>query len=122
MPPLKELVCGRAIFEETSMRKFVMSFLLLAGILFGGALPASANVASGLSAKPAVTSEVAKAGWRHHGRHGGIFLGFGGYPYGGYPYYGRRYYNSYAYAPSYGYGYRRHHGRHWCGRHDRWEY
>jgi hypothetical protein len=105
------------------MRKLLTSLFVLAGVILGGSLPASATAATGLIAKPAIssTAQVDKVGWRHHGRHGGIFLGFGG-GYGGYPYYGRRYYNNYAYSrPSY-YGYQRHSGRHWCSRHDRWEY
>jgi hypothetical protein len=113
-----------AILEETTMRKFLMSLFVLAGVLLSGTLPASATAATGLTAKPAITS-TATAGKVHFRHHGGIFFGFGGgYPYyGGYPryrnysYYQPRYYdNSYAY-----YSVRRHH-RHWCDRHDRWEY
>lgn len=100
------------------MRKFLMSLFVLAGVLLGGTLPASATAATGLTTKPTTSVLVDKVGWRgHHGRHGGIFLGFGG-GYGGYPYYRRPYYNNYYYSnyPV------RHHRRHWCDRHDRWEY
>jgi hypothetical protein len=100
------------------MRKLLTSLFVLAGVILGGSLPASAAAATGLIAKPAISSavQVEKAGWRHHGHRRGIFLGFGG-GYGGYPYYRRPYYNNY-YS-----GYPvRHHRRHWCGRHDRWEY
>ncbi len=110
------------------MRKLMMSLFVLAGVIFSASLPASAMTATGVIAKPAMTSPVTadKVHFRHHG--GGIFLGFGGGygGYGGYPYYGHRYYNNYAYAPRYyDYSYapvRYHHHRHWCSRHDRWEY
>jgi hypothetical protein len=106
------------------MRKIILSLFVLAGVMLGGTLPASATAATGLIAKSAITS-TATADKVHFRRHGGIFFGFGGgYPYyGGYPYrnysyYQPRYYdNSYAY-----YSGRRHHHRHWCDRHDRWEY
>jgi hypothetical protein len=97
------------------MRKFLMSLFVFAGVVLVGTLPASATAATGLTAKPAITS-TATADKVHFRRHGGIFLGFGG-GYGGYPYYRRPYYNNYYYS---NYPVRRH--RHWCDRHDRWEY
>ena len=104
------------------MRKFLMSMFILAGVLFSGSLPASANAAAGLTANPVVKSEslVEKARWGHR-RHHGLYFGFGvpfvGYGYG-YPRY--RYYDDYSYSrPRYyyrSYGrhrlYRHHHRRH----------
>ena len=104
------------------MRKLIMSLFVLAGVCLGGALPASATAATGLAVKPAVSSQTAvdQVGYRHHGRHGGLFIGFG-YPqyYGGYGYSRSRYYNNYGYN-NYDYGYRpyrRHYQRHHYRRH-----
>ena len=106
------------------MRNLAISLLVLAGTTLGGALPASANATAGLAAKPAIASETLahKAHWRHHG-FGGFYFGTGYQGYYGYPRY--RYYDDYAYRPRvhsyYSYAPRYRH-RHWCGRHDRWEY
>jgi hypothetical protein len=111
------------------MRKILLSMLVLAGLAFASVVPASANAAGALVQKPTMSSEsgVVKAGWRHRHHHG-LSIGFGwGYPrYYGYPRY--RYYDDYSYSrPRYyrSYSYYapvRHHRRHWCNRHDRWEW
>ncbi len=114
------------------MRKILLSMLVLAGLAFASAVPASANAAGALVQKPAVGNEsgVVKAGWRHHRRHGGFSIGYGwGYPrYYGYPRYS--YYDDYSYyrpryyyRPSYSYyAPARHHRRHWGHRHHRYDW
>ncbi|HET6389109.1 VrrB protein [Hyphomicrobium sp.] len=109
------------------MRKLIMSLSILAGLLFAGTLPSSANAAAGLTAaKPKVEqteAPVTQARWRHRHRHWGpnIYFGFGApYFYG--PRYG--YYDGYYGRPYYGYRYRRHwrhhhHHRGWGHRHHR---
>jgi hypothetical protein len=100
------------------MRTFVMSLLVLVGLAVASAVPASANAASGLIAKSTAQTEtqVDQVTYRrHHRRHGGLFLSFGGYPsygYGyGYPRY--RYYDDYSYyQPRYRYRSHRHHRHH----------
>ncbi len=86
------------------MRKLVMSLFVLASVFLSGSLPASANAASGLAVKPAVTSEaiVDKVGWGHR-RHGGLYFGFGYPAYYGYnSHYRNRYYDDdYSYRPRY---------------------
>ena len=115
------------------MHKILIAMLALAGLALAPAGPASANAAGAVVHKPAVTheSDVIKAGHWRHGRHGGFSIGFGyGYPRyrnRGYPRYS--YYDDYSYSrPRYYYRPRysyyapvRHHRRHWCNRHDRWE-
>ncbi len=113
------------------MRKILLSMLVLAGLAFASAVPASANAAGALVQKPAVYNEsgVVKVGWRHHRRHGGFSIGYGwGYPrYYGYPRYS--YYDDYSYyrprhyyRPSYSYYAPRHHRRHWRHRHHRYDW
>jgi hypothetical protein len=66
------------------MRKLIMSLSVLAGLLFAGTLPASANAAAGLTAVQQVEKSsdlVTEArwhgggwghgGWGHRGWHGG---------------------------------------------------
>ena len=111
------------------MRKLILSTLMLAGLALGAAGPVSAAAATGLAVKPAGAESVStnKVNFRHHG-FGGLGFGFGwGYPrYYGYSYAPRyRYYDNYGYDRPrysyYSYNSRRHH-RHYCERHNRWEY
>ena len=105
------------------MRKTIAIVLGVIGLALALAVPASANAGSGIAHKPVMATEsgVTKVFHRHHG---GLRFGLAfGAPY----YYGSRYrnydddyydrprYSYYSYAP------RRHH-RHWCNRHDRWEW
>lgn len=85
--------------------------------------PASANVGAGIAHTPSIAagSQVTKVWHHHHGFRYGLYFGA---PYYSYPRY--RYYDDYYYRPRY-YSYNSyapygHHRRHWCGRHDRWEY
>jgi hypothetical protein len=117
--------------REKPMRKLVMSLSVLAGLLFAGTIPASANAAAGLTAVqvPGGPGVVTEAGWHHGwGHHGwghrgwggrGLYFGFGLPYWGYYPRY--RYYDYdddyYYYRPYYYYGGRRwhHHYRYWGG-------
>ena len=103
------------------MRTFFMSLFVLAGLAIASAVPASANAVSGLIAKPAVQTEsqVDQVTFRHHRRHGGLFLGFGYPAYYGYNSYPRyRYYDDYSdYRPRYRYRSYRHHRHHRHYRH-----
>ena len=101
------------------MRKLLSLTFALAGALLLGAQSASALPATGLGSKAAVAAEGGSATqqvrWGHH--HRGFGLGFGFYNYPRY-----RSYNSYDYdRPRYSY-YSSNHGRHYCRRHQRWEY
>jgi hypothetical protein len=111
------------------MRKYLVTLIGILGLAVAFAVPASANVATGMTHKPvaAADSGVTKVRYGHHGRHGGLGFGlyFGRPSY--YSYYPRyRYYNDdYNYRPrtySYYSSSPRRHGRHWCNRHDRWEW
>jgi len=103
------------------MRKLTVALSGLSALTLLFSAPASANVGAGVVHKPAIAdaSPVTKVWHRHHGF--GLYFGTPYYSY--YPRY--RYYDDYYYRPRYysyySYPYRRHH-RHWCGRHDRWEY
>lgn len=126
----RKTVRGRMPLVETPMRKFVMSLSVLAGLLFAGTLPASANAAAGLTAMQVEKSSglVTEArwhrgwghrgwGWRHHRRWGGgLHYGIGWpYYYGFYPRH-RYYYDDYYYGGPYyryGWGHRRWHHRGW---------
>jgi hypothetical protein len=105
------------------MRKLALSLMLLTGLALGGAAPASANAAAGLTTKPVVTSEalVEKVGFRrHHRRHGGLFIGLGYPGFYGYSNYRRHsYYNDYDYRP-YRYYRRHHYRRHHFGHRRHW--
>ena len=112
------------------MLKPILAVLALTGLMFGPVTPASALTA-GAIVKPAANdakSGIVQAGWRHH-HHRGLSIGFGwGYPRSyGYPRY--RYSDDYSYyrpryyRPSYSYyAPVRNRHRHWCNRHDRWEW
>lgn len=108
------------------MRKYLMTLLGILGLAVTFAMPASANAGAGLAHKPVAAAEsgVTKV-WHHHGGGLGFGLYFGRPSY--YSYYPRyRYYDDeYYYRPRsysyYSYAPRRHH-RHWCNRHDRWEW
>jgi hypothetical protein len=109
------------------MRKILAIALGIIGLTLALAVPASANAGAGLAHKPALAADsgVTKVWYGHHHRHGGLGFGlyFGAPRYAYYPRY--RYYNDYYYdRPRYSYysysSPRRH--RHWCGRHDRWEW
>ena len=114
------------------MRRILLSVLAIVGLALTTAVPASANAAGVMVSRPAQASEssVVHVGHWHHGHRGGLSIGFGwGYPrYYGYPRYS--YYDDYSYyrprtyyRPSYSYyAPVRHHRRHWCNRHDRYEW
>lgn len=107
------------------MRRGLMCLSVLAGLLFAGTLPVSANAAAGLTAiqvAKAPAGLVTKARW-HGGWHGGWGrrgwgyggwgyrrrwwgpgIYFGAWPYYGYGYYPRYYYGGYDYPYYYGYG------------------
>ena len=109
------------------MRKLVMSLSVLAGLLFAGTIPASANAAAGLTAVqvPSGQGVVTQARWHHGWGHrgwGGLYFGFGPY-WGFYPRHRYYYYDDdyYYYRPYYYYGGHRwhHHHRYWGG-HGHW--
>ena len=100
------------------MRKFLALTLALAGALVLGAQSVSALTATAIGPKSAVTSDGGTSAQHVHRRgHRGFGLGFGFYNYPRY-----RYYNNYDYdRPRYSY-YSSNQGRHYCRRHQRWEY
>jgi len=124
-----------------------MCLSVLAGLLFAGTLPTSANAAAGLTptqvGKSSSASLVTKARW-HGGWHGGWGhrgWGYGGWGYrrrwwgpgvyiGAWPYYGYGYYPSYYYDDYYypyygyygGYGWRHRYWRHAYWGHRGWGY
>lgn len=93
------------------MRKLIMSLSVLAGLLFAGTLPASANAGSGLAAAKiaAPAGEVTKAGWRHrhYRRH------YGHRHWGHRRHWRHRHY----WRPGFYIGVPFHHRRHWRHRH-----
>ncbi len=104
------------------MRKFLALSLALSGALLLGAQTASALPATAVGSKAAVAVEgggpAQHVHWRGHNRGFGIGFGFYNYP-------RYRYYNNYDYdQPRYSYYSQnyRHHRRHYCERHNRWEY
>ena len=105
------------------MRKFMSTLLAITGAVVLGAQAASALPATGVGSKAAVAADAGakaqQARWGHH--HGGLGFGLGFYNYPRYRYYNNYDYDDYPRYSYYSNNYR-HHRRHYCERHHRWEY